>query len=85
MFISIKKAGLKLRNEAGFSIALASEEVKKLKKVVDGKREKVRSADVNRIISDAMRPTPAPDAAFKIRPFQKRVIDQIRASSVGNR
>ena len=64
-----------LRKEAGFSHELSREKVKGLKKFTDGKREKVKAADVKVIIQESIRPTPFPKV--KIRPFRKSIIDQI--------
>ncbi len=81
MFISLKKAKTILCAEAGFTIAAAAEAINALPSKTFGKRKKVKKADVSKIVADANRPTPAREAAVKIRPFQKRVIEQIRQAA----
>lgn len=80
MYLSIKRAKKLLQTEAGFTIAVAASEVALLKTKTFGKREKVKLADVSRIITEANKPTPIaiPDGALKIRPFRKSLRNQIR-------
>ncbi len=71
-----------LRREAGFSIRLAEEKVRALPQKKDGARQKVKLADLQRIVKEANQPTPvvAHDAP-RIRGFQKRLKAQIRRSA----
>jgi hypothetical protein len=76
-YISQKQAKLKLR-AAGFSVASADKEVKALKKHPDGKREKVKLSDVERIIREAAAPTPVvlitdPKRLKRIERMKKRL------------
>jgi hypothetical protein len=80
MLISQKKAKLMLRREAGFSVALAGEKIQSLPKTVDGKREKVKQADVQRIIAEANKPSviiPS-ETARPVRPFRRDLREKIQ-------
>ena len=74
-----------LRHEAGFSVALADEKVRSLPKTTDGKREKVKSVDIQKIIQDANAPSPVLKIGGKIRPFRKEILEQIRANAAANK
>lgn len=80
MFISQEKAKTFLRKEAGFSIAKAEACVKNLPKTQDGKRLKIRSADIRKIIDESNKPTPQSlmPSEIKIRPFRKDLVARIR-------
>lgn len=78
MYISQKQAKLKLRKEAGFTVAAAEDEVRRLPKRKFNKREKVKLADVLKIVSEANQPTPISKGAPKIRPLNKKHVEQIR-------
>jgi hypothetical protein len=78
MFISQKKAKLIFRREAGFSVALANQRVDELPKHRDGKREKVKLADVRRIINAAARPSPAPAQNTKTK-GRARLLSKMKA------
>ena len=82
MYLSIKTARKLLRKEAGYTIAVSAEEVDALPKKQFGKRQKVKQADVARIIAEASKPTPIviDETAPKIRPFRKSLVNQIRRS-----
>ncbi|HEY8560457.1 MAG TPA: hypothetical protein VIL74_08775 [Pyrinomonadaceae bacterium] len=77
--ISQKQAKLILRREAGYSVALAAETVSALPKTKDGAREKIRSADVDRLVEESRLPSPAvkPATGVKIRPFRREIRAQI--------
>ena len=57
VYISKKQAKLTLRG-AGFSVEAAGKEVEEMAKTTFGKRDKVKTADVSRLIGEAARPTP---------------------------
>ena len=78
MYISQKPAIKILRNKAGFTIAKATAEVKKLTKYPDGKLLKVKSADLDKIINEANQPTPD-----TVKPILKRrkCWDRLRPSA----
>lgn len=80
MFLSQKKAKLLIRKNAGYSVASAEEAVASLPKKVDGKRLKVKMADVQKIIDEANCPSPPPPvkSGVTIRPFRKSLVNQIR-------
>ncbi len=69
VYISKKQAKLTLRR-SGFSVEAAGKEVEKMAKTTVGKRDKVKTADVNRLIEEAARPTPI--STLTIRPVIPR-------------
>lgn len=79
MFIGKDKAKLLLRKEAGFSIALADEHIKKLPIKKDGKRDKYRLADIRAIINEANKPSvrmPLPQDK-KFRKFSAKMKENV--------
>ena len=57
VYLSQKQAKLMLRS-AGFPVKTAAAAVEKLEKLADGARQKVKAADVHRLIDEAAKPTP---------------------------
>jgi hypothetical protein len=78
-FISQKTAKLMLRREAGYSVALAKATVESLPKTRDGKRLKIKTADVYRLIAEAQKPSPipTPKSDIKFRPFRREIRQQL--------
>lgn len=69
IYISKKQAKLSLR-AAGFSVAAAADAVAAMPARTFGKREKVKAADLRRIIEGAAKPTPV--KPLTIRPCVSR-------------
>lgn len=71
IFISQKEAKRQFR-AAGLSVKAAAAAVEKLRKFTDGKREKVKSVDVRRVIREQSEPSPLPvnPSAKPIRPIK---------------
>lgn len=76
MLLNKKQAVQKLRLQAGYSRLEAERLVGKLARHKDGRRDKFKSADVQKIISKAIEPTP--EIEITIRPFRKSIIEQIQ-------
>lgn len=74
------KARKILREQGGFSIEKSRQAVEDLKKVADGKREKVRGADLARILSEISKPSPAISNRIS-RPLSRRMREQIRGAN----
>jgi GMP synthase PP-ATPase subunit len=77
MIISQAQAIRKLRTETGMSEAWCTDKVRGMNKVADGKREKVRLADVNRVVKDVNEPPPV-KAVKPIRPLSESQIRRLR-------
>lgn len=80
MLLSQKQSKLKLRREAGFSVALAAETVANLPKTQDGARAKVRLADLMKVIAIARTPSSGllMQLTDQFRPFRKELREQIQ-------
>lgn len=78
MYLSQKQAKKILQTDAGFTIAAATEAIGELKKYPFGKREKIKMADLSRIIAEANKPSViVPTFRQTIRPFRKELREQI--------
>jgi hypothetical protein len=80
MYLSIKQSRLKVHAETGIPYAEIDERFKQIPKTKFGKREKIKLADLNKIIEEANTPTPIviPANAPKVKPLNRRHIEQIR-------
>lgn len=79
IYLSQKEAKRLLRS-ANFSVKAAAAAVAAMAKVADGKREKVKSADLRRIIDEAARPTPP--KPLSIRPVVSKYAPKKEAMSL---
>jgi len=77
MLITQMKAIAQMRAETGLSIAACTRIVRGLPMRRDGKRNKVRLADVRLAINDAIRPVPVTSPP-NMRPISQRQIDRVR-------
>jgi hypothetical protein len=73
--LSQKRAVKFLKTETGLSWDWARKQVQQLPKVPDGKRLKVRTADLRRIVLEA---NIAPIVQITMRPFSKKQIDRVQ-------
>jgi len=65
-----------LRFATGRSIRWCEEQIRQMPKVLDGSREKIRTADLNRAIAIANEPPPEPKST--IRPISARMIEKMQ-------
>jgi hypothetical protein len=80
VFLSIKKSRLKVHAETGIPYEEIDARFKQIPKTTFGKREKIKLADLQKLITEANKPTPIiiPANAPKTKPLNRRHIEQIR-------